>query len=100
MTGIEVLEAIKSRDPTVPVIMMSGRVSMDVSIEAMKLGASDFLAKPFAFQQIVISLERALRERQILLDNISLMLEIEAKKELERLNKELEKKPGRSETVI
>jgi len=91
MTGIEVLEAIKSRDPTVPVIMMSGRVSMDVSIEAMKLGASDFLAKPFAFQQIVISLERALRERQILLDNISLMLEIEAKKELERLNKELEK---------
>jgi len=91
MTGIEVLEAIKSKDPTVPVIMMSGRVSMDVSIEAMKLGASDFLAKPFAFQQIVMSLERALRERQILLDNISLMLEIEAKKELERLNKELEK---------
>jgi len=91
MTGIEVLEAIKSRDPTVPVIMMSGRVSMDVFIEAMKLGASDFLAKPFSFQQIVMSLERALRERQILLDNISLMLEIEAKKELERLNKELEK---------
>ncbi|MEJ5300858.1 MAG: HD domain-containing phosphohydrolase [Thermodesulforhabdaceae bacterium] len=90
MTGIAVLEAIKSKDPTVSVIMMSGRVSMDASIEAMRLGASDFLAKPFTFQQLAFSLERAFRERQILLDNISLMLEIEAKKELERLNKELE----------
>lgn len=91
ISGIDVLKAIKAQDPAVPVIMMSGNVSMASSIEAMRLGASDFLAKPFNFQQVSMSLERAFKERQILLDNIALKLEIEAKKELERLNEELKK---------
>lgn len=91
INGIEVLKSIKARDPAVPVIMMSGNVSMASSIEAMRLGASDFLAKPFNFQQVIVSLERAFKERQILLDNIALKLEIEARKELERLNEELAK---------
>ncbi|MCX7822283.1 MAG: response regulator [Syntrophobacterales bacterium] len=91
ISGIKVLEAIKDKDPAMPVIMMSGNFSMAASVEAMRLGASDFLAKPFTFQHLLMSLERAFKERQILLDNIALKLEIKAKKELERLNQELEK---------
>lgn len=91
ISGIEVLEVIKNKDPATPVIMMSGNFSMAASIQAMKFGASDFLAKPFTFQQLIMSFERALKERQILLDNIALKLEIEAKRELEKVNRELEK---------
>ncbi len=91
VSGIDILKFLKFRDPTIPVIMMSGYLTLEKSLEAMRLGASDFLSKPFSFSHLMMSLERALKERQILLDNVALRLELEARKELERLNAELEK---------
>ena len=90
VNGLEILKELKTTDPSIPVIMMSGYPTLERSIEAMRLGASDFLTKPFAFQDLVVSLERALREREILLENISLKLDHQAKLELEKLNKQLE----------
>ncbi len=91
MSGIDVLRVLKRADATLPVIMMSGYLTLEKSVEAMRIGASDFLAKPFSFQHLMMSLERAIKERQMLLDNIALKLELEARKELERLNRELER---------
>lgn len=46
MNGIEVLRQIRERTPTVPVVMMTATGQSDVAIEAMKLGAKEFLTKP------------------------------------------------------
>ncbi len=100
INGLNILKKLKSMDPSVPVIMMSGFPTLERSIEALRLGASDFLTKPFAFQDLVVSLERALREREILLENISLKLEHKARLELERLNKQLEENIEEQKTLF
>ncbi len=45
-SGIEVLEASRTRQPTTPVVVMTGYGTVDAAVRAMKLGASDFLEKP------------------------------------------------------
>ncbi|SFM42870.1 HD domain-containing phosphohydrolase [Thermodesulforhabdus norvegica] len=92
ISGIDILRYLKSVDPAVPVIMMSGYPTLEGSIEAMRLGACDFLTKPFSLQDVMVSFERAFRERQILLENLALKLEHETRLELERVNRELERR--------
>jgi len=46
ITGIELLKTIKSQTPETQVIMVSGKGSIDFAVEAMKMGAFDFLTKP------------------------------------------------------
>jgi putative nucleotidyltransferase with HDIG domain len=92
MDGLQLLTAIKEHDHGLPVVMMSGFPTMDIAIEAMRKGASDFLTKPFTLQDIALTLQRIIKERQLLLENLSLQLEIQARKELEEANRKLESK--------
>ena len=88
--GLRLLTEIKERDHGLPVVMMSGFPTMEYTIEAMRKGASDFLTKPFTLQDVALTLQRIMKERQLLLHNLSLQLEIQARKELEGVNRELE----------
>lgn len=90
MDGLMLLTEIKKRDHGLPVVMMSGFPTMDHTIEAMRKGASDFLTKPFTLQDVALTLERITKEKQLLLRNLSLQLEIQARRELEDVNRELE----------
>jgi putative nucleotidyltransferase with HDIG domain len=90
--GLQMLDAVKRRDPTVPVVMMSGYPTMEYAIQAMRKGASDFLTKPFTLQDLAVSLERVTKERGLLLENLSLQLECNAQKQLEKVNGELEQR--------
>ncbi len=90
MDGLQLLASIKEHDHGLPVVMMSGFPTMDYTIEAMRKGASDFLTKPFTLQDVALTLQRIIKERQLLLQNLSLQLEIHARKELEEVNRELE----------
>ena len=90
MDGLQLLTAIKEHDHGLPVVMMSGFPTMDHTIEAMRKGASDFLTKPFTLQDVALTLQRIMKERQLLLQNLSLQLEIQARKELEEVNRKLE----------
>ena len=58
--GIEVLKAQMARDPSVPVIMMTAYGSIDSAVEAMKLGAFDYIIKPFNADQIEAVVDKAL----------------------------------------
>ena len=89
MDGLGLLTRIKEHDHGLPVVMMSGFPTMDYTIEAMRKGASDFLTKPFTLQDVALTLQRIRKEKQLLLDNLSLQLEIQARKELEEVNREL-----------
>ncbi len=87
--GIRLLTRIKELDPGLPVVMMSGFPTMGHTIEAMRKGASDFLTKPFTIQDVALTLQRIMKERELLLQNLSLQLENQARKELEKVNLEL-----------
>lgn len=92
INGLELLEEFKRRDPRLPVVMMSGFPTMHATIEAMQKGASDFLTKPFTMQNVVLALERITKERTLLMENLGLLMECEARKELQLVNLELEEK--------
>lgn len=60
--GLELLAAIKKERPDTPVVMMSGHAGIETAVRATKLGASDFLEKPFNFTQILSLIEAYVRK--------------------------------------
>jgi len=92
VNGLQLLETIRALNPVLPVVMMSGYPTMESAIEAMRKGACDFLAKPFSFKDLAVAIERVARERNLLLENLSLQLESKARRHVEKLNRELEEK--------
>ena len=92
MDGVRLLGLLKEKDRTLPVIMMSGYPTMEATIGSMRLGASDFLTKPFTLQDLALAMERVMKERALLLENLSLKLERQAQQQLKVVNRELQKK--------
>jgi two-component system response regulator FixJ len=60
MTGIDLLKQLKHEDVRVPVIVMTGDGDIPLAVEAMKIGALDFLEKPFDDELFIMSVRRAL----------------------------------------
>ena len=59
MDGLETLRRLKQRMPEVPVVMLSGHGQARTIVEAMRLGASDFLRKPFEVEEIELAFRKA-----------------------------------------
>lgn len=59
-SGLELTAALKADRPLLPVIVVSAVESVDVALEAMRLGVSDYVTKPFRFREILFRVERAL----------------------------------------
>jgi DNA-binding NtrC family response regulator len=59
MDGLELLESIKSRRPTLPVIMMSGHGTIETAVEATRKGAFDFIEKPLGRERLLVTLRNA-----------------------------------------
>ncbi|HVJ64548.1 MAG TPA: sigma-54 dependent transcriptional regulator [Bdellovibrionota bacterium] len=76
MTGIELLEKIKTKDPGALVLMITAFGSTDVAVQAMKLGAYDFLTKPFKIDDVKLRIHNALEKRTLVLDNVRLRKEL------------------------
>jgi DNA-binding NtrC family response regulator len=60
MTGLDVLAEARRRGSTVPVVILTGHPSFDTAVEAMRLGAVDYLLKPVFEDPLMASVERAL----------------------------------------
>ena len=65
MDGLGALAAFKKVDKDVPVVVLSGQDHTHVVVQAMKLGASDFVCKPFADNELELVLASALKQRQL-----------------------------------
>ena len=65
MDGLETLRRIKKRLPDVPVVMLSGHGHARTIVEAMQLGASDFLRKPFEVEELELAFQKALENRAL-----------------------------------
>lgn len=58
MSGIELLERIKAANPRIEVIVMTGYASVPSAVQAMKLGASDYIVKPFSSEEMKLVIQR------------------------------------------
>ena len=59
--GIEILRQFKEIRPTMPVIMISGHGTIDITVKAMKAGAADFIEKPLTLDRLSLAVQTALR---------------------------------------
>jgi two-component system sensor histidine kinase/response regulator len=91
MDGIAFLKAALEINPDIVGIVMTGHGTIDTAVSAMKLGALDYILKPFKLSVILPVLSRALVVRRLRLENAVLQQRLQARTlELEAANKELE----------
>ncbi|MGA1826038.1 MAG: sigma-54-dependent transcriptional regulator [bacterium] len=76
ISGLEVLEKIKVNYPETIVIVITGYPTIDSAVEAMKLGAYDFLPKPFTPESLRLIVRRAVEKKRLSLENIALRSEL------------------------
>ena len=67
--GIELLKKIKGLSDLVPVIMISGHANVEMAVESLKLGAYEFITKPFASEQLLNFISRALENINLKKEN-------------------------------
>ena len=74
--GMEVLRRVKDTYPDTPVIVMTGYASVSSAVEVMKMGALDYLPKPFTPDELRAIVRQAVAEREIRLQNRNLQQQI------------------------
>jgi DNA-binding response OmpR family regulator/putative methionine-R-sulfoxide reductase with GAF domain len=90
MTGLDVLRQMVQQSINTPVVLMTGYGSELSAIEAFRLGAKDYLIKPFTIDEIAETIERALVETRLLQDNEELAEELRrVKVEMSRVTHEM-----------
>jgi two-component system nitrogen regulation response regulator NtrX len=75
MDGLEVLDAIKAREPDLPVIIFSGHGNIDTAVSAIGRGAMDFIEKPFEAERLLLLVGRATENERLRRENAQLKLE-------------------------
>ncbi|MGH9321111.1 MAG: sigma-54-dependent transcriptional regulator, partial [Vicinamibacteria bacterium] len=85
MSGVDVLRHIKETDPTVPVIMITAYASAETAVEALRLGAYDYLTKPFKLEELKTNIRNALEKVRLKKENESLKRELKQKHGLDSM---------------
>ncbi|MBI4615304.1 MAG: sigma-54-dependent Fis family transcriptional regulator [Planctomycetes bacterium] len=92
MDGVEFLRRIKTEvDRELPVIVATAFSSIENAVDVFKLGASDYIPKPYNFKQLLLSMEKLLRERRLVLEVRRLRRELE---EIRRPDRPIGKAPA------
>ena len=78
LTGIEVLDKIKQVSPETEVIIMTGHASVETAMDAVRLGAFDYLTKPCKMAQIETILRKAVEKRELKHKNLALQTRVQA----------------------
>ena len=68
ISGMEVLKKIKNNDPDIGVIMITGYSTAETAVEAIKLGAFDYLPKPFTPDELISVVNKAIEEEKVLIE--------------------------------
>jgi len=69
MDGLEMLDRIRAKDDTIPVIILTGQGDISTAVTAMQQGAYDFIEKPFDHDELLELLRHALEKRHLALEN-------------------------------
>ena len=85
MNGIEVLKRIKKIDPQAVIIIITAYASVESAISAMKIGAFDYIQKPFKHDELLLIIERASEHKNLQDENIRLKDELKRKFSFENI---------------
>ena len=77
MDGLEVLARVRTLDPEVPVVVISGHGSIETAVKAVRMGAQDFVEKPLALEKTLLVVKNALRQRKLEAENRALKEQVE-----------------------
>lgn len=69
MTGVELLEKLRAIDDELPVILMTAFGTIETAVKAVRLGAFDYLTKPFEGDELIIAVKRAMDHRALVREN-------------------------------
>jgi DNA-binding NtrC family response regulator len=85
VSGLEILQRVKEGHPDTDVIMITGLSQIETAVQSMKLGAFDYIPKPFTPEEITLSVERSLERRRLLAENTLLRAEATSKYRFENI---------------
>jgi len=77
MDGMELLDRVRQIDSQLPYIILTAYGTVESAIEAMRKGALDYITKPFRQEQILLTVEKALKFRRLQKENLALKKELE-----------------------
>ena len=83
--GLALLRQMKEASPETPVIVITAYGSIETAVEAIKLGAFEFLVKPFTPEELRVVTKKALKSRTLVLENILLRRELKAHGEFDKV---------------
>ena len=85
LDGLDLLREIRTVEPTPSVITITAFGSIDTAIRAVKLGAYDYVTKPFEMDQLLLTIDKALAERALRLEVVRLREEVNRRERLDNL---------------
>ena len=85
ISGIQLLKKLKTINVEIPVIMITAFASANDAVEAMKLGAEDYVTKPFNLDELKLIIEKSLYKKNIEIENIKLKSQLTAKEKFENI---------------
>jgi two-component system nitrogen regulation response regulator NtrX len=77
MDGIETLSRIRTLDPEVPVVVISGHGTIETAVRAVRMGAQDFVEKPLSLDKTLLVVKNALRQKRLEVENRALKERVE-----------------------
>src|SRR3989442_1439951 len=77
MDGLETLSRVRTLDPELPVIVISGHGNIETAVKAVRMGAQDFVEKPLSLEKTLLVVKNALRQRRLESENRSLKQQVE-----------------------
>ena len=72
MDGVETLKKIRETDPSLPVIIVSASKDIKSAVECIKIGAEDYISKPFEVDELMAIIDKSLEKKQLIKENMYL----------------------------
>ncbi len=85
ITGIQVLQEIRRKNRQVIIILITAYGSVENALEACRMGADDYITKPFGQEQLLFVIEKAIRIRKLQQENVELRKELSGKIQFDRM---------------
>ncbi len=79
INGLDLISSIRQRDTLLPIVMITAYGTIQNAVEAMRLGANDFLPKPFDPEELLMVVQRTMKTRMLALENLYLKEELKKK---------------------
>jgi DNA-binding NtrC family response regulator len=85
LTGIDLLQRVKELSPECEVLLLTGEATVGTAVQAMKLGAYDFLSKPFSLAELETLIQKAYERRRLSQENVQLKAVLERSQPKQRM---------------